>query len=467
MRDIVFIGHANPEDNNFATWLYSKLENEGYKAWCDLIELYGGERDFWENIQNKIRNESCKYLFVFSKSSFKKDGIKDEFMFARSIANEFALKDFVIPLRIEKVSYNIRIGINRYNVIDFSDSWSIGLKKLFKKLVADNIPKNPNKKITISDWILNMHETKRIRLIKRKEMYYSNWWPVKILPESIYLFQYSKESLAQAIIEEGSDYPIVKHGNYLVSFERNIKNISGKNNNLEINPVATKSITINNILEGYESDDFPNLIDSQNLLKRLLKKAFKNLMYERGLHKKEISKNQCFFYHKGLLFKNQAIVNYHNRTKRKKLVGTYHDKFWHYGVSVQPRLSPYVCFSLKSHILFSDDGYNIWGDDYRLHSARRSKCKRWFNETWRDLLMAFISSLAREKKKIEMQLKENFSLEMPFLTKQFYSSIGYNEPKTKDRLYVSHEIDEDVHDITDINQDHEEKKDELGDVFDD
>ena len=81
--------------------------------------------------------------------------------------------------------------------------------------------------------------------------------------------------------------------------------------------------------------------------------------------------------------------------------------------------------------------------------------------------MVFISSLAREKKKIEMQLEEDLSLEMPFLTKQFYSNVGYNEPKTKDRLDVLHESDENLHDLADLSQDYEEEKDELGDVFDD
>lgn len=442
MRDIIFIGHANPEDNEFAIWLYSKLELEGYKVWCDLQNLYGGERDFWDEIQKIIEKEACKYLLVFSKSTFNKDGVKDEYEFARSIAIEQGLKDFVIPLRIEDVPYIERIGINRYNVISFYDSWLIGLTKLLKKFTHDNIPKSTSKTPSVSDWLLKVYPSEDKQIINKKEMYYSNWWPIEKLPRRMYFFKYSYEEQAQIIIEEDASYPVVKHGNYLVSFERNIKNVSEKHNNIKIDPIDTKHILIEDILKGYDSDEFPTLLDSQNLLKRLLKKAFKNLMYEKGLWKKEMANDQCFYYPKDKISNNKATIRYNNRFKTKNLIGKYHDNFWHYGVSTRVRIEPFLCYSLKSHILFSDKGYQVWDSDSRLHSARRAKGKRWFNEEWRDQIMAFISALAGKERKILIKLNGKFYLEMPLLTRQFYSNVGYMEPKTLDRLDILHESDE-------------------------
>ena len=46
MRDILFVSHANPEDNEFSQWLSLQLAREGYPVWCDLTKLLGGE-DFW------------------------------------------------------------------------------------------------------------------------------------------------------------------------------------------------------------------------------------------------------------------------------------------------------------------------------------------------------------------------------------------------------------------------------------
>jgi hypothetical protein len=446
MRDTLFIGHANPQDNDFTIWLYSKLELEGYRVWCDLECLHGGESDFWDEIQTTIRNNACKYLLVLSQNSFRKDGVKDEFEYARSIEREFKLRDFIIPLRIDSVPFNERIGLNRRNILDFRSSWIPGLRSLFHKLTKDRIPRSTDLVPSISDWILKEHLYKNSELYNGEELHYSNWWQIESLPESIYVFQYMNESQAQAIIEEDADYPVIKHGNCLISFERNIKKISRKNDNIEINPLGIQSLSTKNILSGDVSGDFPTQTDSENFLKRLLKKAFKNLVYEKGLSKKELSNDQCFFYRHNTLKSNWAIAKYPNKDRRKKLVGKYHNKYlWHLAVSTRVMLAPFLCYSLKTHILFSDDGFNIWEDDTRLHSARRSKGKKWFNEEWRDRLMAFINSLANGKDKIRMKLANNFVLEMPLVTKKFYSDIGYHEPDTKERLNILYDGDQSLY----------------------
>ena len=36
MRDMVFLSHANPEDNEFTLWLALRLAAEGFPVWCDL-----------------------------------------------------------------------------------------------------------------------------------------------------------------------------------------------------------------------------------------------------------------------------------------------------------------------------------------------------------------------------------------------------------------------------------------------
>ena len=94
MRDSIFISHANPQDNEFTAWLNSRLQRLGYKTWCDLRGLKGGEKDFWLPIENEIRNNSFKYLLVLSKNTFQKEDI-NEFRIARSIAKENNLTDFV------------------------------------------------------------------------------------------------------------------------------------------------------------------------------------------------------------------------------------------------------------------------------------------------------------------------------------------------------------------------------------
>jgi hypothetical protein len=49
-RSVVFLSHANPEDNVVVRWLTLKLASLGYRAWSDVTRLFGGE-DFWKHIE--------------------------------------------------------------------------------------------------------------------------------------------------------------------------------------------------------------------------------------------------------------------------------------------------------------------------------------------------------------------------------------------------------------------------------
>jgi hypothetical protein len=61
-RDLVLVSHANPEDNLFARWLTLRLAAEGYRVWCDVTKLLGGET-FWDDIQRLIKQQAIKFLF--------------------------------------------------------------------------------------------------------------------------------------------------------------------------------------------------------------------------------------------------------------------------------------------------------------------------------------------------------------------------------------------------------------------
>ena len=42
-RKVVFISHANPEDNAITAWYGARLAGAGYEVWTDLTRLLGGE----------------------------------------------------------------------------------------------------------------------------------------------------------------------------------------------------------------------------------------------------------------------------------------------------------------------------------------------------------------------------------------------------------------------------------------
>jgi len=90
-RDTIFIGHANPEDDEFTLWLLARLKNEGYDVECDHTVLIGGEDDYWKILQDLLDNRARKYLLVLSEHTFKKQGIIDEWEQAKAIAKRTAV----------------------------------------------------------------------------------------------------------------------------------------------------------------------------------------------------------------------------------------------------------------------------------------------------------------------------------------------------------------------------------------
>ena len=64
-RTTIFISHASPGDNPFATWLAARLSMAGYDVWCDQQKLLGGE-DFWADIETVLRTRTVKFVLVIS-----------------------------------------------------------------------------------------------------------------------------------------------------------------------------------------------------------------------------------------------------------------------------------------------------------------------------------------------------------------------------------------------------------------
>ena len=121
------------------------------------------------------------------------------------------------------------------------------------------------------------------------------------------------------------------------------------------------------------------------------------------------------------------------RKKAKALLGEMRGVgFWHYGVSIQPTLFPFIGFSLKSHILFTSDGFQLIDDEKKQHSFRRKKGKRLFNEAWRDLLLAFIQCLKNKEGEISIQVTmQGEQIKLKEWPEMLISEMGYIDPDTE------------------------------------
>lgn len=461
MRETLFISHATPEDNDFAIWLASRLEMLGYKTWIDKDGLIGGEK-FWETIQNVIKDNAAKVLFVYSTkicdvNGNLKNGIYKEWSYAESIANQYNINDFIIPLHIEaKAPFNVFIGANMINHVPFDTSWAEGLKQLLRKLEKDGIPKNSTiEESSFSEWYENEYIS-NCSIINKAELYYTSWWQVGQMPQKFFMHQFHNELQAKEILKINESIPISRQANILSSFSERLNyTLTDENGSFEVSPETTHTFTLTDILNGFDSDSFPQHKEVENYFKRLLSHVIFQLFRKKGLWKTELSSKKPAFYLPS--YNNLKPVKFRypysapTKPPKKKSIGGKFENIgnWHYAVSPQTILSPFVGFSLKSHLIFTEDGFKVISDTKKAHSYRRRKGKRFFNEEWRDMLLAFIQGLKDENGEIKIKVTENEEyLRMEEWPEMFWSEVGYYEPKSVMNLdkvenYVN-EIEEEV-----------------------
>jgi len=458
MRETIFISHATPEENNYAIWLASRLSSLGYDIWIDKNALLGGEK-FWEEIDHIIRHNAAKFILVYSKNicvnqkpGCLKDGIYKEYSLAESISKQSSIKDFIILLNIDNSTYNLFIGADRLIQIPFYDNWAEGLRQLLKKLEKDNTPKIVNNKASeFADWFENKYITKGGILAGKQELYFSTFWPISALPKILYMYQFESEANARSIYNEEFPYPVGKISNILSSFSSEfLEQLQGD----RLEPMAELKgrfeIEVSRVLTGFESTDFPSHRDCTNHLKALLTRVFHLLMKKRGMFWYELAnKKQAYYFTPANLHGNKVTFEYilgtKKQNKNKTLIGKYLSLGkWHYAVSCRPEFTPFLAFSLKSHLIFTENGFVAWQDKDKMHTHRRKKGKRFFNKEWRDMYLAFLNGIKDKEGEIKIQLNSDFILKMEPTPICFWSDFGYYEPKSKDRQDVLNQYEEET-----------------------
>jgi len=431
------------------------LRSLGYIVWIDKQSLLGGEK-FWQEIDKIIRHEAAKVILVYSKHICMnnepgqlRDGIEKEISLSDSISKQHNLKDFLILINIDGSAYNLFIGADRLNQINFYENWADGLKQLVLKHEEDKVYREiKNETNEFAEWYENDYITKS-GIIHKTERYYTNIWPISDLPPFFYLFQFETDQDAQRVFERPCDYPIAKTSNILASFSEDIP--------LNDTGMATDIIlkghfvcNTKDILTGIykDTDSFPTVRDGENHLRSLLSRIFHLMMKHRKMEWDTLANKRQAYYHTSVSLPSGTVKFKHPAKKDKRKTKSLYGKYlslgsWHYAVSCKPILHPALAFSLKSHIIFTSNGFNAWADKKKMHTHRRAKGKRFFNAEWRDMQLAFLKSLRNDDKEIKIALSNSFTLQMHHLPVRYWADFGYNEPEDMNRFDIISVFDRD------------------------
>jgi hypothetical protein len=174
---------------------------------------------------------------------------------------------------------------------------------------------------------------------------------------------------------------------------------------------------------------------------QILRLAWEQMLDERKLPVYELAnKARCFYFPKDRVPSDRvsftgvdgdrtyrAMVGYSTRTN--PTTGVSAKRYWHYAVQARPQVHPMFAYIFKSHVLFTSDGRTIWESKKKLASARRSQCKSWWNDEWRDRALAAATYLCDGTDKITLTLGSKAVLTIPPMPVLFCSPVSYTDPQ--------------------------------------
>lgn len=423
MKETLFISHATPTDNIFATWLATKLELCGYKVWVDVNNL-SPSVDLWNTIDNTIRNEAIRFIFVASKSSVdpSRDGVQKELAVADKVKRQ--CPNFIIPVRIDDVSFSdFPVELIRLNAIDFCDNWANGLKLLLKHLEDEKIPKpatNSESQYYVNRWSESQTPI-RSQVTDDEDQYCSNLHAID-LPPQIYI--YPADPIEQILKEK--HIPHKKNKRILITFACNKCVNEWTGQEIEFECLQTEDAISNHTAPGvYMGERVANL--SHDIVS-ILNWSIGEMMFNHRLRRyKAITgkrSRNVYFFPSGSKAKNV-------KTGRPKyLAGTYKThKQWHFGLSGYYTQYPISGVIFKWHLIFTDNNGMTIPDSFQV-SARRSKGKLFFNKQWKELLQASMVFLSDGSSNIyHTSCCEENAMYIRSQSERFVSEKSYFEPQ--------------------------------------
>ncbi|MCG8649227.1 MAG: toll/interleukin-1 receptor domain-containing protein, partial [Pirellulales bacterium] len=405
-RRLVFISHANPQDNEIALWLSSRLTAEGYEVWSDITRLTGGEL-FWDTIEDVIRNQAAKVLVLLSKDSQNKPGVLDEVNVAIATERSRGLQRFVIPIRIDDLPFSeIRANLARKNVIDGQNNLANALNQVLEELQQSNVNKIVN--IPIISMLRWQSENSKNEIQTREDwdLLIENRIRIEKWPKSIKKFKIPNSDAAQDYRAIPFPFPAHPCADGFLTFA-SWEEIKREKKQI----VRGGEVVTNTFLETSGSDFLIGReADANRALVSLVRQGWDALCSNTGLKRFDLAGTfHCWFFENGFERGNTVrFVDHLGASRRKSLVGKSETRgvYWHFGIEARPSVRD-GSIRLKAHVIFSEDGKTPISSPARQHILRRGFCRNWWNDRWRDLLAAALQHLSGGRESIRLPVSAN------------------------------------------------------------
>lgn len=412
-RRLIFVSHANPQDNYPALWVCTRLAAAGYEVWSDLTRLIGGEL-FWNDIQDAIRNHAAKVVFLASRTSITRDGFLNEVSLAHGTERSAGLSDFMIPCRLDDLPHNdLPAQLHRRNTIDFAEGWHVGLAKLLTKLEKDGVPRKEDGWYgELSAWSKEFLGVER-GLSRTTEKLYSSWVQLSELPASIRIY---RRNPGHSTARQNWNWPVVPFGSQLLLSFAAAHELTDAPGSQPL--VLAKDVSLDVFRESGDSALLAKLSkhDISNILVDLVQQAWDRFCEQRGLLPFELASGRKCWY---LPLPPSGIERYpfedmQGKKRKKAVIGRSdkYDVYWHLAVQSNAVLGATPRLGMSLHVIFTSDGKTPLASPKRMHRLRRGFCKNWWQWQWRDLLLVFLACCAGQEATFDLPLGATRSVQV-------------------------------------------------------
>lgn len=390
VRDTILITHANPEDNRFARWLAGRLTTAGYKVWVDVRALRGGD-DFWDKIEHVLRHEAIKQIVVVSEH-IGKQGVKKELALGDVMRRKLGDAEFMIPIRIADVDFgDFPTEILRQNAHNAFPNWAACLQPLFETLDSSRVPKVEHPDAEQLAMIVAAQEDGRKLVTSSPETLYSNWFELRARPD-VWILE-AKGTTAQ--LEAWSQFtrvPHVLHDGGVIAFcgPDAIERLDNGAPPLK----ARASLPFNGVIDGTYSRHFVERSNARRIAVNLMRQHWDLAMHRLGLLPVDFASGaRGRFFPDGLIDGRVKLTLSDGHRVDRVLSGKFKDRRWHLCLVAQPKLWPDALFRVHANVAVTTDGRTPLPGE-QLQRIRLRLTRSWFNDKWRDMLLAAMGWLA-------------------------------------------------------------------------
>lgn len=454
---MLFVSHAAPEDNEFSRWIALQLGKEGYPVWCDQTKLLGGE-PFWEEIEAAIRTRTRRFLFVQSRNSNQKDGPLDELALAKTVGKQLGDTHFITAIRIDDLPFaDFNIRLHKLNSVDCAKNWLAGFKQLIKRLQEDGIEKharfNPD---GVAIW-WREHFGEDEGVSNTPDFYCSNRLALINLPAQINIIKLER-ALPEDTELTAAPFPLSPHGRLIISFA-SFRDLLPFFEALRIGNDGTDTVETAHFQEKGIVPAIDNRA-ARNHMSFLLRQGFQRFATSHGLRECQMAGTRRFFWFPQNLVENdrisfraldgpntwKAVVGFKSLKAKDGVVRL---RNWHFGVEGLPHIGLDSHMSLMPHVAFSENG-QVYESVKKQHAYRRSQCRSWYNNDWRDRLLATLQFLRGDNSHLAIPLAPDSFATFEPLPEVIESPVSYT--RTADLLDVdlANETADDVEPDDDI-----------------